>query len=154
MRYKKLLVALYLVSIVAYGTSFLMDSIVIVRGDHEPTVLKGYAIFLQVFIFFDYRFFLDSMTLLIFPWAWFANVAYWIGILLFALRKDRGALLAAEGAVLLAYPVLGMWIWGTPEERLVWGFFVWFGSMVLQAVAAKYRLYFERRKGIGLTYPA
>jgi hypothetical protein len=105
MRYKKLLVALYLVSIVAYGT-------------------------------------------------WWANMAFWIGVLLFALRKDRGALLAAESAVLLAYPVLGMWIWGIPFMKLTYGFFVWFGSMLLLAVAARYRLYFERRKGIGLTSPA
>jgi hypothetical protein len=153
MRYKKLLLALYLVSIVAYGTSFLMDSIVIVGDDHEPTVLKGYAVFSQVFIFFDYGMRI-SFIALVFPWAWWANMAFWIGVLLFALRKDRGALLAAESAVLLAYPVLGMWIWGIPSVELTYGFFVWFGSMLLLSMAARYRLYFERRNGIGLTSPA
>ncbi|HLW65998.1 MAG TPA: hypothetical protein VKS79_11875 [Gemmataceae bacterium] len=147
MRYKKLLLALYLFSIVAYGTSFLMDSIVD-HHNHEPTVLKGNAVFFQVFILFEYDLRISFIDL-VFPWAWLANVAFWIGVSLFALRKDRGALLAAESAVLVAYPVLGMWIWGIPFIDLTYGFFVWSGSMVLLAVAARYRLYYERRKHVG-----
>jgi hypothetical protein len=145
MRYKKSLIGLYLLSIATYGASFLLDAAQI----KERRTLSASVAF--EFGLSSANLYEDGINLIFFA-AWLANVAFWIGLALFILRRDRGALLAAEGAVFLAYPLLGLWIWvriwGESYFALQAGFFVWFTSMLLLAVAARYRLYFERRKRI------
>jgi hypothetical protein len=144
MRYKKLFQALFLLSLAAYGISFFVDSVIVTNHRDEATQLQGYTLFFGPYYFLALDFPLG--LLIISPWAWFANLNYLLGVLLFAWRKDRGALLAAECSVLFAYPVLGMWIWGIPDLDLSYGFFLWFGSMVLLAIASRYRLYFAKRE--------
>src|SRR5262249_29174875 len=131
MKHKKLLLMLFLISLVGYGSSLFMESIAIYRGN-EPGVLDGHTAF---YYGYDWSGF-ESVISLLLTMVWSANVAYWTGVFLFAIGKYRLALVVSECGVFLAYPLLGIWIWGMWLEEirlfsLSYGFFVWFGSIVL-----------------------
>lgn len=65
-----------------------------------------------------------------FNWLFLANLAFWIGVFLLGIRRWRGASVAGFVAIGLAGAAF-FFLGG----RLLVGFYLWFGSMVMLTVA-------------------